>query len=141
MKHLFNLLLFFAMCLLVYLVFRNHGVIEGLETVGKSVVASSNTTGIGGGSADYVTRLTDAVTKKADILLVSKYRTEYEKSIIKADDLIDVLLLEQVLSINTSSPDIATFEKIATLSQAKDGLNKVMKALDSAKTTDGSSWL
>lgn len=141
MKHLSNLLLFFAMCLLVYLVFRNHGVIEGLETAGQSVVASSNTTGIGGGAADYLTRLTDIVTKKTDILLVSKYRTEYEKAIIKADDLADVLMLEQVLSLNTSSPDITTFEKIATLSQAKDGLNKVMKALDSAKTTDGNSWL
>jgi hypothetical protein len=139
MKHLFNLLLFFAMCLLVYLVFRNQGVIEGLENAGQST--TSNATGIGGGSSDYVTRLTDAVTKKTDILLVSKYRTEYEKAIIKADDLVDVLMLEQVLSINTKSPDIATFEKIATLSQAKDGLNKVMKALDSAKTTDGSSWL
>lgn len=139
MKHLFNLLLFFAMCLLVYLVFRNQGVIEGLENAGKSTTSNSN--GIGGGSADYVTRLTDTVTKKTDVLLVSKYRTEYEKSIIKADDLADVLMLEQVLSINTNSPDIATFEKIAILSQAKDGLNKVMKALDSAKTTDGSSWL
>lgn len=139
MKQLFNLLLFFAMCLLVYLVFRNQGIIEGLENAGQSTTSNSN--GIGGGSADYVTRLTDAVTKKTDILLVSKYRTEYEKSIIKADDLADVLMLEQVLSINTNSPDIATFEKIATLSQAKDGLNKVMKALDSAKTTDGSSWL
>ena len=128
MKHLFNLLIFFAMCLLVYLVFRNQGVIEGLENAGQST--SSNATGIGGGAADYVTRLKDAVTKKTDILLVSKYRTEYEKAIVSADDMINTLMLEQVLSLDTNKPNIQSFVNIANLSQAKDGLNKVMKFVD-----------
>ena len=128
MKHLFNLLLFFAMCLLVYLVFRNQGVIEGLENAGQST--SSNANGIGGGAADYVTRLKDAVTKKTDILLVSKYRTEYEKAIVTADDMINTLMLEQVLSLDTNKPNIQSFVNIANLSQAKDGLNKVMKFVD-----------
>ena len=128
MKHLFNLLLFFAMCLLVYLVFRNQGVIEGLENAGQSTTSSSN--GIGGGAADYVTRLTDAVTKKTDILLISKYRTEYEKAVVRADDMINLLMLEEVLSLDTNKPDMKSFVNIANLSQAKDGLNKVLKFVD-----------
>jgi len=130
MKHLFNLLLFFAMCLLVYLVFRNQGVIEGLENSEQSKTTTSNGNGIGGGAADYVTRLSDTVTKKTDILLVSKYRTEYEKAIVSADDMINALMLEQVLSLDTNKPNIQSFVNIANLSQAKDGLNKVMKFVD-----------
>jgi hypothetical protein len=116
------------MCLLVYLVFRNQGVIEGLENAGQSTTSSSN--GIGGGAADYVTRLTDAFTKKTDILLISKYRTEYEKAVVRADDMINLLMLEEVLSLDTNKPDMKSFVNIANLSQAKDGLNKVLKFVD-----------
>jgi hypothetical protein len=49
------------------------------------------------------------------VLLVNKYRTDYENAILKADDMVDILMLEQVLSINTSKPDHTTFEKIGPL--------------------------
>jgi len=133
MKQLFNILLVVAMCLLVYFVFRNQGVIEGLDTIDPTATTSTTTSsknGIGVGAVDYITRLTDAVTKKKDLLLVSKYRTEYEKAIVSADDMINVLMLEQVLSLDTTNPNINSFVNIANLSQAKDGLNKVLKFVD-----------
>lgn len=101
---------------------------EGLENNSKS-------NGIGGGAADYVTQLTNTVTQKTDVLLIDKYRTDYENAILKADDLINVTMLEQVLSLDTSKPqnNITIFGQISTLNQAKDGLNKVMKFVDNAK--------
>ena len=120
MKQLFNLLIFLAICFVVYLIFRSptQYTMEGFEK------------GVGGKASDYITQLTDAVTKKTDMLLVSKYRTEYESAILKMDDMIDVLMLEHTLSLNTSKPDIQTFANIATLYQAKSGLNDVMKFVD-----------
>jgi hypothetical protein len=137
MKHLFNLLLFLVICLLAYIVFRRPSTLEGLET------ASNGITGVAGGAADYVKRLTNAVTQKTDILLIDKYRTDYENAILKADDLINVTMLQEVLSLDTSKPDknIQTFMNIAYLSQAKDGLNKVMKYVDAAKSSGGAGGI
>ena len=128
MKQLFNLLLFLAVCLVVYLLFRRSNVVEGMDN-------NTGIIGIAGGAADYVTRLTDAVTKKTDVLLIDKYRTEYENAILKADDLINVLMLEKVMTIDTSKPDnaIAIFGQITTLNQAKDGLTKALNFVDKAK--------
>ena len=137
MKHLFNLLLFLVICLLAYIVFRRPSTLEGLET------ASNGITGVAGGAADYVTRLTNAVTQKTDILLIDKYRTDYENAILKADDLINVTMLEIILSINTSKPqdNILIFGQIAALSHAKDGLNKLMKYVDNAKSSGGAGGI
>ncbi len=123
MNQIFNLIIFFAICFVVYIVFRNPDVIEGATTMGA------------GKAADYVTNLTNAVTQKTDILLIDKYRTEYENAIMKADDLLNVTMLQEVLSLDTSNPDknIQSFTNIAYLSQAKDGLNKVMAYVDKAK--------
>jgi hypothetical protein len=134
--------MFTVICLLVYIVFRSTNTIEGLETASKSTtVASGAVAGgaVAGGAADYVRRLTDLVTKRTDILLIDKYRTDYENAILKADDLINVLMLQQVLSIDTNKPDnsIMIFGQIAALSHAKDGLNKVMKFVDNAKSSKG----
>jgi len=136
MKQLFNLLLFFALCLLVYVVFRSSSVIEGAETLatGSTITTTTTTTtasnGIGVGSSDYAKRLEEAVTKKKDILLISNYRTEYEKALVAAGDMINVLMLEQVLSLDTDKPNIQSFVKIANLSQARDGLNRVLTFVD-----------
>jgi hypothetical protein len=136
MKQLFNLLLFLVICLLIYIVFRRPSTLEGLENATKDI---SGITGVAGGAADYVKRLTNAVTQKTDILLIDKYRTDYENAILKADDLINVTMLQEVLSLDTSKPDknIQTFMNIAYLNQAKDGLNKVMKYVDNAKSSGG----
>ena len=136
MKQLFNLLLFLVICLLIYIVFRRPSTLEGLENATTDI---SGITGLAGGAADYVTRLANAVTQKTDILLIDKYRTDYENAIMKADDLINVIMLQQVLSIDTTKPDsrILNFTQIAELSLAKDGFNKVMKYVDNAKSSGG----
>jgi hypothetical protein len=120
MNQLFNIAIFLTICFIIYIIFRSptQHIMEGFDK------------GIGGKASDYLTQLTDAVTKKTDILLVSKYRTEYESVILKMDDMIDVLMLEYTLSLNTDKPDIQTFANIATLYQAKSGLNDVMKFVD-----------
>ncbi len=138
MKHLFNILLFIAIGFVVYMLFRNPGTLEGLENATLET-ATTNKTGVAGGAADYVTNLTNAVTQKKDKLLIDKYRTDYEDAILQADELINVTMLEQVLSLDTSKPDknIRTLMNIAYLTQSKEGLNKVMTFVDNGKSTSG----
>ena len=138
MKHLFNILLFIAIGFVVYMLFRKSATMEGLENATLEST-STNITGVAGGAADYVTRLTNVVTQKKDKLLIDKYRTDYEDAILQADELINVTMLEQVLSLDTSKPEknIRTFMNIAYLSQSKEGLNKVMNFIDNGKTSSG----
>ncbi len=135
MKQLLNLILFIAICLVTYIVFRSPNRIEGLENNSKS-------NGIGGGSSDYVTQLSNLVTQQNDTLLIDKYRTDYENAIMKADDLINVLMLQHVLSLDTNNIQKNTFvfHNIASLSTAKDGLNKIMKFVDNSKSSGTSGF-
>ena len=133
MKELYNLLLFIAICFVVYLVFRsfhyNPMIIEGMtDASGNSMSALAN--GIAGNAAAYAASLKAATIKTQDTFLISKYRSDYESSILNLDDLINNLMLNTTLSVNQSNPGEA-IEKLAKMQQAKVALNSVMKFVDS----------
>jgi hypothetical protein len=131
MKEIYNLLLFIAICFLVYLVFRsfhyNPMIIEGMtDTSGNSV---SNTNGIAGNAASYAASLKAATIKSQDTFLISKYRSDYESAILNLDDLISNLMLKTALSVNQNNPGEAII-KLSQMQQAKTALNTVMKFVD-----------
>lgn len=132
MKELYNLFLFIAICFVVYLVFRsfhyNPMLIEGMTDASGNSVSSSN--GIAGNAASYAASLKAATIKSQDILLISKYRSDYESAILNLDDLINNLMLKTALSVNQSNPS-DSIEKLAKMQQAKVALNSVMKFVDS----------
>ena len=132
MKELYNLFLFIAICFVVYLVFRsfhyNPMLIEGMTDASGNSVSSSN--GIAGNAASYAASLKAATIKSQDILLISKYRSDYESAILNLDDLINNLMLKTALSVNQSNPG-DSIEKLAKMQQAKVALNSVMKFVDS----------
>jgi len=133
MKELYNLLLFIAICFVLYLVFRsfhyNPMLIEGMTNAsGNTVSAPAN--GIAGNAAAYAASLKAATIKSQDTFLISKYRSDYESAILNLDDLINNLMLETALTVNQTDTT-TSINKLAQMQQAKVALNSVMKFVDS----------
>lgn len=135
MKDFYNLLLFIAICFVIYFVFRsfhyNPMLIEGMtDASGNSVAVSAPANGIAGNAASYAAALKATTIKLQDTFLISKYRSDYESAILNMDDLISNLMLSTALNVNQSKPD-ESIEKLAKMQQAKVALNSVMKFVDS----------
>ena len=135
MKELYNLFLFIAICFVIYLVFRNFNynpmLIEGMtDASGNSVSVTAPANGVAGNASSYSAALKAATIKMQDTLLISKYRSDYESSILNLDDLLNNLMLNTALNVNQSNPGEA-IEKLAKMQQAKVALNSVMKFVDS----------
>jgi len=135
MKELYNLLLFIAICFVVYLVFRsfhyNPMIIEGMtDASGNSVSVSAPANGIAGNAASYAAALKAATIKSQDTFLISKYRSDYESAILNLDDLISNLMLKTALSVNQDNPGQSVIQ-LGQMQQAKLALNSVMKFVDS----------
>jgi hypothetical protein len=132
MKHLYNLFLFLAICLVVYLIFQflNYNTYsEGMTDMsGNNTLSQTN--GIAGNAASYAAALKAATIKSQDTFLISKYRADYESAILNLDDLISNLMLKTALTVNKENPSDAV-EKLAKMQQAKVALNSVMKFVDS----------
>jgi hypothetical protein len=133
MKELYNLLLFIAICFVVYLVFRsfhyNPMLIEGMtDASGNTISAPSN--GIAGNAASYGAALKSSTIKLQDTFLISKYRSDYETAILNMDDLINNLMLQTVLTMDPNNPN-TSIDNLVKMNQGKSALNSVMKFIDS----------
>lgn len=133
MRELYNLLLFVAICFVVYLLFRsfhyNPMLIEGMtDASGNTTSAPSN--GIAGNAASYGAALKSNTIKLQDTVLISKYRSDYETVILNMDDLINNLMLQTALTIDPNNPNTG-IENLVKMNQAKSALNSVMKFIDS----------
>jgi len=129
-KELINLFLFIGLCFVVYVLFRNFNFSykEGM-TSGSTTPASN---GVAGNAAAYGATIKATTIKLQDTFLITKYRPDYETAILNLDDLINNLMLQTTLSIDTSNPEPA-IKKLADMSQAKAALNSVMKFVDASK--------
>jgi len=128
---LYNLTIFIGICILIYFIFRNIGVKEGLETASSATTTTTDSSGNGvaGGAAAYAANIKAQVIKLQDTTLISKYRADYENVVINMDDLVNNLMLQITLNIDHSKPE-AGLEKLSKLNQAKIALNNVMKFID-----------
>jgi hypothetical protein len=67
-----------------------------------------------------------------DVLLINKYRADYEAAILNVEDLINCLMLQTTLSVDHRNNPMAAIDKLGSLQQAKTALNSVMKFVDSS---------
>ena len=138
-KELMTLFMFIGICFIGFLIFRNLNVQEGMtsdasgnsNTKPSSSSSSSSANGIAGNAATYGANIKSQTVKLTDILLVSKYRSDYENAILNVDDLISNLMLKATLSLDQSNPSDG-LKKIVELNMAKVALDKVMKFVDSS---------
>ena len=135
MKELYNLLLFIAICFVVFMLFRNFNynpmLIEGMtDASGNTITVNAPANGIAGNAASYGAALKAATIKSEDTFLISKYRSDYETAILNLDDLLNNLMLKTALTVNPENPG-DSIDKLAKMQQAKVALNSVMKFVDS----------
>lgn len=123
-KELLNLLLFFGICFIMYIVFRsfNFNYKEGMTS--DSVVE-----GIGSNAATHALKIKTANAELQDSILIDKYRDHYESSILHVDDYINNLMLKTALSFDHSDPH-KTMEKLNNMHKSKKALNSVMTFID-----------
>ncbi len=123
----YHWLLYIAIGLVVYLVFRNfQSMTEGMEN-NKSITSES---GMTDNAAAYAASLKSSTIKIQDAFLISKYRADYESAILNLDDFINNLMLKTALTVNQADPT-PSIETLAKMQQAKVALNSVMKFVDS----------
>ena len=135
MKEVWNICLFLTICLFIFIMFNKFNYTkEGMTTTTDASGNTSTTTtvsnGIAGNAAAYSAGLKSQAIKAQDALLISKYRTDYESSILNLDDVINNLMLKTALTVNESNVPEAV-ASLAQLNQAKAALNSIMKFIDS----------
>lgn len=153
-KPILNVLFILAICFVAYLLFRNLNINlkEGMtshdsdkkketksksssnssSSISSSSSSSSSSNGIAGSAQNYAANIKSLAIKNQDVLLISKYRTDYENVILSLDDLINTLMLQTALSVNPNSP-ITSLENLVQLNSARGALNSVMKFIDSSQ--------
>jgi len=128
---LINLLFIIASCFIIYFIYKNLKITasykEGMTDASGNEIASN---GVAGNAAAYGAAIKAATIQLQDVLLVSKYRSDYETVVLNLDDLINNLMLKTTLSINPKQP-VETIMELSKLGQAKVALNSVMKFIDS----------
>lgn len=112
-------------------------IMEGLETMdtanATNTTSPTNTTsGESGNASNYADKIKSTVVKLQDTLLIPKYRSDYENTIIHLDDLVNFLMLKQVLNINTDGGPgtMNGLQNLVALKNSKDALNATMMFLD-----------
>lgn len=126
-----NALLFLAICFILYLVFSSFNKIEGMTTNTETTASASPSNGIAGNAANYVANIKAQTVRLQDILLISKYRADYENAVISMDDMVNNLMLKTVLGANKDKPEEA-LKSLVMLNESKTALNNVMKFIDAA---------
>lgn len=129
-KTLTNLIIFLAICFIVYILFRNFNYKEGMTVTDTSGNSNSTVNGAAGNSTNYAASIKNSTIQLQDALLISKYRSNYETVILNMDDYVNNLMLSTVLSMDTKNP-IQTLQAINELNKSKTSLNNIMKFIDS----------
>ena len=116
-----------------YFMYSQYTIIEGLENKGASSYANN----IAASAVTYATNIKAATTANTDALLIVKYKTDYEASLVNMDDYICTLMMQQVQSMDTTTTDptknLESLANLASLQQAKAALNTVMTFVDKQK--------
>lgn len=90
---------------------------------------ATQTDGIAGNSASYKSSVKMAVEKLQDTLLVKKYQSDYETTVLELDNLVNNLLLKKALTINLAEPERGLIE-LGELNRSKEALNSIMSYID-----------
>lgn len=118
---------------IIYIILKFTTTVEGLETLTPT---SSGEGGVAGNADSYASTIKSNTIKQQDTFLISKYRKSYETVILNLDDLINNLMLQTTLNIDSNGKIdkvLDSFKTLNTLSDSKKALNQVMQFVDSQK--------
>jgi len=131
-KQILNLLFIITICFVGYLLFRNLDFKEGMTVDSSTSTSTAKANGIAGSAQNYAANIKSTTIKNQDVLLISKYRADYENAILNLDDLINTIMLQTALNVDNSDP-MTSLDKLVKLNSAKGALNSVMKFVDASK--------
>lgn len=120
---------FFVIYMVLKMFKLQKSVVEGLTNSDST----SPVSGEAGTAAEYAAGIKARVVKLQDELLVGKYRSDYETSIINLDDYIGYLMLQQTLNMKFEGDiktQIESINNLNILKNAKESLNATMAFLD-----------
>ena len=123
--------LFFFLLIVFLINFEKFFPKKNLEGFEDSSNSSTVASGIAGNAQTYAANIKTAFTQNQDMLLISKYRTDYENCILNLDDYINSVMLKTALSIDTAKPSQA-IQTLVQLNEAKSALNNIIKFIDSS---------
>lgn len=127
------LIVAFMTVYVIITLFQPKNTIEGLTSLAETDGTSSRN-GEAGSAASYADSIKAQLTKIQDELLVSKYRKDYENTIINMDDLVGTMMIKQIQNMTIGGSDskalILSLNNLNTLKSAKESLNVAMKHLD-----------
>jgi len=126
---LINLIILFFLAMLIYSVFVGGN--NNLTQEGMTDMSGNVKTGVAGNVSGYLAAIQSKVIQYQDQFLISKYRTDYENTIIKLGDLTDALMLDAALNVDPANP-LPALGKINTLNGTKLALNNIIKYIDSS---------
>ncbi len=129
MEHLPKLFLIIFVCIFIYYFFQNTNFQEGLTSAIDPSNNGTGTGGIAGNASTYAANIKSEAIKLQDILLASKYTTDYENVILNLDSLIDNTMLKTTLSVDPTNP-VDGLKTLVLLNESKVALNNVMKFID-----------
>ena len=99
---------------------------------GLTSSTASSSSGEAGLSTGYAEEIKSKAVEIQDTLLISKYRKEYEASLINLDDYVGMLMLKQALNLKLDGGKemLTGLDALNILKTAKDNLNVAMEYLD-----------
>jgi hypothetical protein len=128
---------FFIIYIVVKMFHLQSTVLEGLTNGSDTTTTTNNTinpsSGEAGNASSYAAAIKANVVKLQDELLVSKYRKDYETSIINLDDYIGYLMIKQTLNMNLNGDmksNMTAINNLNILKDSKEALNATMTFLD-----------
>jgi hypothetical protein len=139
MSTLVNCIILFFLAMLIYTVFSNGSgagrflTQEGLTDMSGNGTSTSTSakSGVAGGATGYLASIQAKVIQYQDRFLISKYRTDYENTVIKLGDLVDALMLDAALNVDPTNP-MPALGKLNTLNGTRLALNNVIKYIDAS---------
>ena len=144
-KDFWSLIVLIGLCLIIlYLLVavflkKREGLENSTDTAASTTTtpaAGASTDGIGGNAANYAELIKAKSVQMQDALLIAKYRTDYENTIINLEDYCNLMMLSQMLKLNLNGDAKSTLEvfgAINALSNAKKSLNETMQFVDKQK--------
>lgn len=108
------------------------GIVEGMTNETTTTATSTGGSGEAGSAANYAEKIKAQVVKIQDELLISKYRKDYENTIIHLNDLVGMMMIKQVQNMKAGDQKevVTSLNSLNILKQAKESLNATMKFLD-----------
>ena len=92
-------------------------------------MTATSASGVAGSAQTYSDTVKSKSTQLQDVLLITKYRKDYENIIINMEDYVNLLIVQEILNLPLDGTAVS-FTNLGILQQSKHSLIDAMKFID-----------